>query len=331
MVRLAINGFGRTGRTAARIALKDKRVNLVAINSRANAASHAYLLKYDSIYKEFSLPVKEMGGSLLVNKKKIAVYQKELPEEIPWEKAGVDVVLECTGKFKTEEKTKGHLSHGVKQVIISAPVKDNSIPTVIMGVNNKTIDKQAKIISNASCTTNCLVVVCHILENHLKIKRGFMTTIHSPTDSQNLLDNSNKKTRLRRSTLLSIIPYSTGASIALGRVIPQLAGKFSCQCLRVPPLSASIIDLVVEVEKKTTPEAVNGFFQEASRTYLKGYLQVARDEIVGADIQGNTHSAILDPFLTDVIGGNLVKVFAWYDNEWGYSTRLVDLVAYLAS
>lgn len=330
MIRLGINGFGRTGRTAARIALNNSKVKLVAINSRADIASHAYLLKYDSIYKTFDREVKVDGNSLRIDQDKIDVYQEESPKEIPWHKSKVDIVLECTGKFKTTATAGKHLGKTVKQVIISAPAKDESTPTLNLGVNEADFRKEMRVVSMASCTTNCLTVTCKVLDEEFVIKRGVMTTIHSPTDSQNLLDNSNKKVRLRRCSPLSIIPDSTGASKSLARVLPQLKGKFACQSLRVPSFSGSLIDLAVEVKKSTFAEEVNEAFRKKSRSSLKGILEVAEDEIVGVDIQGNSHSAILDPFLTAVIDRTLVKVFAWYDNEWGYSSRLIDLAVYVA-
>ncbi len=330
-IRIGINGFGRIGRVAARIILKRPDLSLVAINSRAPASSHAYLLKYDSTYGTFSDEIKVFADSFLeVGKRKIAVYAANDPASIPWKEADVDIVIDATGKFRTTEELKDHLRESVKFVVLSAPAKD-TMKTFVMGVNEKTFDpKKDKIISNSSCTTNCLSTTLKVLHKNLGVKRGFMTTVHAVTDSQNLLDNSHKKeVRLRRSAFASMIPASTGSAKDINKLFPDLSGKIICGAIRIPLLTVSLIMLTVEVAKKTTKEEINNLYEDASKSYLKGILEVAREELVSRDFTGNSHSAIIDPYLTQVIDGNLVNVYAWYDNEWGYTSRLVDMVAYV--
>jgi glyceraldehyde 3-phosphate dehydrogenase len=307
---VGINGFGRIGRLASRIILNSPDLTLGAINSLSSAQSHAYLLKHDSTQGPF-----DKG---LENTK---IFQYKEPQEIPWKDAGVDVVLECTGKFRTTEEAS---KHAVNRVVISAPVKDET-PTFIMGVNHKTYKGQV-VVSNSSCTTNCVVSVLSVLEGHFSVLRGSMTTVHAVTDSQNLLDNSHKKeVRLRRSALNNMIPTTSGSGRDVAKIFPHLLGSLPCRSIRVPLPAVSLIELVVEVGKKTTREEVNAAFVESATGSLKGILAVAEEELVSTDYIGNSHSAVVDPFLTDVIGDTLVRVTAWYDNEWGYANRLVDL------
>lgn len=325
-VRIGINGFGRIGRIATRIALACKTVEVVAINSRADTASHAYLLKYDSSYGVLPNKVMPNGNQLRVDSKTIHVYQQPSPELIPWKQADIDVVLEATGSFRQAAEAELHLQAGARHVIVTAPPKDD-IPTFCLGVNDETLNPAMHhIISNASCTTNCLAVVCKVLDDAFGIVSGFMTTTHAYTDSQNLLDNSHKKDRrLSRAAALSMIPTTTGASKALDKVLPRLAGKIISSSLRVPVPSVSLVDLTVNVKKTTSKENVNTVFEKAAKAKLKGILSLITDPVVSVDLKGDRHSAIVDSLLTEINGKNMINVKAWYDNEWGYCARLIDL------
>jgi len=328
-VRIGINGFGRIGRNAARIILGREDLTLAAINSSANSSSHAYLLKHDSVYRALPLPVKAIEGAVIVDRQKVLCFSEKEPAAVPWSEANVDLVLECTGKFKTNDEAKPHLNAGVKAVVISAPVKDET-PTFIFGVNEKQYAGQT-VISNSSCTTNCVTTVLKVLDDAFGVKRGNMTTIHAVTDSQNLLDNSHKKgVRLRRSAMINLIPTTSGSAKDVAKLFPKLKGKLPCRAVRVPTPTVSLIDLVVEVEKKVTPDTVNQAFLKASKGTMKGIVGYADEERVSSDYVGSSFSSIVDPFLTDVIEKNLVHVVAWYDNEWGYCNRLVDMAAYIA-
>jgi len=328
-IKVGINGFGRIGRIAARIILNRPNLTLAAINSRADASSHAYLLKYDTTYGVFPLDVTATDNTLLVGKQKITVFNSDTPAEIPWNKQDIDVVIDATGKFRKKEDLQGHLAGGVKYVILSAPAKDDT-KTLVLGVNERLFDpKNDKIISNSSCTTNCLATTVRVLHDNFKIVRGFMNTIHAITDSQNLLDNSHKKeVRLRRSAVGNMIPTSTGSAKDIGKLYQDLAGKIICSAVRVPLLTVSMINLTVETKKQATKETINGAFEKASKTSLRGILGYASDELVSRDLVGSPFSAVFDPFLTQT-SGNLVNVYAWYDNEWGYTSRLVDMVEYI--
>lgn len=328
--RIGINGFGRVGRIAARIILSRSDLILAAINSNSDASSHAYLLLHDSIYGLLSRPVTADDRSLTVGKQRVACFQAKEPAEIPWGEAKVDIVLECTGKFRTTEDAGRHLREGVKKVVISAPAKD-ATPTYIMGVNHDRYHGEA-VISNSSCTTNCVTTVLKVLDDALGVVRGNMTTIHAVTDSQNLLDNSHKKdVRLRRSALVNLIPTTSGSAKDVAKLFPHLNGKLPCRAVRVPVPTVSLIDLVVEVKKQTTAERVNTAFEKTSKTSLKGILSITAQDLVSSDFVGSPYSSIVDPFLTDVTGGTLVHVVAWYDNEWGYANRLVDMAARIAT
>lgn len=329
-IRLGINGFGRIGRVATRIAANRKNIEIAAINSRAEIRSHAYLLKHDSTYGTFEKSVEIKEGKIWLGGKPVLIFQESDPKNIPWSSAKVDIVVESSGVFRDFQSAGAHLGETVKMVVISAPPKDN-IPTYCMGVNqDKFNSRKDKIISNASCTTNCLATVAKVLEDNFGIVNGFMTTIHSYTDSQNLLDNSHKKDlRLSRSAPQNMIPSSSGASYALSAVIPQLKDKIISSSLRVPTASVSLIDLIVTVKKKTTAEEVNKAFLQASSSYLKNILQLSFSELVSSDIKGNPASSVVDGMLTRV-NDNMVNVKAWYDNEWGYATRLVDLIEFAA-
>lgn len=330
-IKVGINGFGRIGRIAARIILNRPNLTLAAINSRADTSSHAYLLKYDTTYGIFPSAVAAVDNSLVVEKQKITVFNNDTPAEIPWNSQDIDIVIDSTGKFRKKEDLQGHLTGKVKYVVLSAPAKDDT-KTLVLGVNERLFDpKNDKIISNSSCTTNCLATTVRVLHDNFKIVRGFMNTIHAVTDSQNLLDNSHKKeVRLRRAAFGNMIPTSTGSAKDIGKLYPDLAGKIICTAVRVPLLAVSMINLTVETKKKATEESINSTFEKASKTSLKGILGYAYDELVSHDLAASPFSAIFDPFLTQVNGDNLINVYAWYDNEWGYTTRLVDMVEYIA-
>ncbi|OGG24653.1 type I glyceraldehyde-3-phosphate dehydrogenase [Candidatus Gottesmanbacteria bacterium RIFCSPLOWO2_01_FULL_43_11b] len=324
--RIGINGFGRIGRNAARIILGRPEFALAAINSSANSSSHAYLLKHDSVYGTLNLPVKAIEGAVIVDRQKVFCFAEKDPAAVPWGDAKVDLVLECTGKFKSKDDAKPHLHGGVKAVVISAPVKDET-PTFVIGVNEKTYAGQT-IISNSSCTTNCVTTILKVLDDNFGVKRGNMTTVHAVTDSQNLLDNSHKKgARLRRSAMVNLIPTTSGSAKDVAKMFPKLKGKLPCRAVRVPTPTVSLIDLVVEIKKKVTPENINQAFLKAANGSLKGVVGYAEEELVSSDFIGSTYSSVFDPYLTEVIEGNLVHVVAWYDNEWGYCNRFIDLAA----
>lgn len=329
-LRIGINGFGRIGRIAARIILGRKNLELGAINSRADSSSHAYLLKYDSTYGILNADIHADHNSLFVNKEKIAVYNADDPADIAWKKEKIDIVIDASGKFRTSELLQGHINGGAKFVVLSAPAKDET-KTLVMGVNQNQFDSTSdKIISNSSCTTNCLATTLKVLHDHFKVIKGYMTTIHALTDSQNILDNSHEKeVRLRRASFSSLIPASTGSAKDITKLFPDLSGKLMCQAFRVSLQTVSLINLVVEVQKETTRDEVNNSFKKASLSNLKGILSVADEQLVSRDFTGNPHSSIVDPYLTNVLGGKLIQVSAWYDNEWGYTSRLIDLVQFI--
>ena len=328
--RIGINGFGRIGRNAARIILQSKLGVLAAVNSNSDAASHAYLLKHDSVQGTFPMDISSDDHNIIANKQKISCFQTKEVSQIPWDDAGVDVVLECTGKFRTKEDVAGHLRGSVKHVVISAPAKD-ATPTYVMGVNH-TDYKGEKVVSNSSCTTNCVTTVLKVLDDSFGVVRGSMTTVHAATDSQNLLDNSHKEgVRGRRSALVNLIPATSGSARDVAKLFPHLAGKLPCRAIRVPTPTVSLIELVVEVKKGTSVDEVNRMFDAAATGKLRGILGVATEELVSTDYVGDPRSSIVDPFLTDVVDGNLIHVTAWYDNEWGYANRLVELASYVAS
>lgn len=331
-IRVGINGFGRIGRVAARIIENRENLQLAAINSRADASSHAYLLKYDSTYGIFNKEVKEDSShTLFVNNHTVEVFKADKPADIPWDKAGVDIVIDSTGLFRKKEDLMPHIRNSVKKVILSSPAKDDT-KTIVLGVNEETIRPEDNVLSNSSCTTNCLCTTLKVLNDSFGVKRGFMTTTHAVTDSQNLLDNSHKKEiRLRRAAYASLIPASTGSAKDVGKLFPDLSGKILCQSIRVPLQTVSLINLVVETEKKVTAEMIRSAYETYENEKLKGILEVAKEELVSKDFTGNPHSAIFDPFLTQILDNNLVNVYAWYDNEWGYTSRLVDLAEYVSS
>ncbi len=330
MVRVAINGFGRIGRNVFRAGIGEDDIDFVAINDLMDTKTLAHLLKYDSVHGRFNGTVTADEGSITVNGKEMKVYSERDPGNLPWGDLGIDVVVESTGFFTHREGASKHLDAGADKVIISAPAKEPDI-TIVIGVNNGNYDKDKhRIISNASCTTNCLAPVAKVLNNAFEIKRGFLTTCHSYTSSQRILDLPHRDLRRARAAALSIIPTTTGAARAIGAVLPELNGKLDGMALRVPTPNGSINDLVVEVGRDVTPEEVNSVLREASQGELKGILDYTEEPIVSRDIIGNPHSAIVDALSTNVIGGSLVKVLSWYDNEWGFSSRMVDLIKYVS-
>jgi len=332
-VKIGINGFGRIGRYLLRVIHECKLdVDVVAINARSKIEMYAHLLKYDSVHGKFPATVEVKGENLVVDGKEIKMTRvTEDLSKIPWGELGVDIVMETTGKFRDKESCLKHLQAGAKKVIISAPGKGVDA-TIVMGVNENVYDPQNHhIISNASCTTNCLAPVVKVLHENFTVKKGFMTTVHAYTMDQRLLDGAHKKDfRRARAAALSMVPTTTGAAIAVGKVIPDLEGKLDGVAIRVPTPDVSIVDLVVEVEKSTTVEEVNNAFKEAAEGKLKGILAYTEEPLVSVDYTGDSHSSIVDGKLTNVIDGKMVKVFAWYDNEAGFAHRMMDLCLYIA-
>jgi len=326
-VKVAINGFGRIGRAAFKIMLNNPSLEVAAINDLCGAEILANLLQYDSVYGKYNKKTGSEPEAIIVDGRKYPVYAVKNPAELPWRKLGVDVVLECTGIFRDKEGASGHLKAGAKKVIISAPAKSKEIKTIVLGVNENNIKKNDNIISMASCTTNCLAPVTDVLQKNFGIKKAVMTTVHAYTADQNLVDGPHKDFRRSRAAGVNIVPTSTGAAVATTETIPALAGKFDGLALRVPVACGSIIDAVYVLNKKTTEHRVNEALRKASGGKLKGILAVTNEPLVSTDIIGNPASAIVDLPLTKVIDGDLVKVVAWYDNEWGYANRLAELAA----
>jgi glyceraldehyde 3-phosphate dehydrogenase len=329
-VRVAINGFGRIGRNVFRASQGNKEIDIIAINDLTDTKTLAHLLKWDSTFGEFKHDVKAGDGKIIVDGKEIAVLAKRDPAELPWKDLKVDIALECTGLFLDKANAGKHITAGAKKVLISAPAKDPDA-TFVIGVNEHTYDpKTHHIISNASCTTNCLAPFTKVIHESFGIVHGLMNTIHSYTNDQNLLDLPHKDLRRARAACLSIIPTSTGAAKAVSLVLPELKGKLDGMSLRVPTPNVSIVDVVFEVSKKTTKEEVNAALKSAAEGRLKGILQYEEAPLVSIDFKGNPHSSIIDAALTTVIEGSMVKILSWYDNEWGYSNRLRDLAILVA-
>lgn len=325
MLRVAINGFGRIGRTSLRALLQRQMVDVVAINDLADTHTLAHLFKYDSVHGPFSGDVIAEADHLLINGKRIQVYAKASPLDLPWSNMNIDVVLESTGRFTSREKASLHLQAGAKQVIISAPASDKDIPTLVMGVNESSFNFQSPILSNASCTTNNVAPMVKILDDNWGIVNGYITTIHSMTGDQNLHDAPHKDLRRARAASASIIPTSTGAAKAITSIFPHLQNKLGGAGIRVPVLNGSLTDFTCILKKQPTVDEINQAFKEASEGFLKNILQYTNDPIVSVDILENPHSCIFDAQLTSIVGG-LVKVVGWYDNEFGYSNRLADLL-----
>jgi len=328
--KIAINGFGRIGRMVFRKAVLDHNLEVVAVNASYPAETLAHLIKYDSTHGKFEADVKAEDDALIVNGKRIKLLSNRNPELLPWKELEIDIVIEATGKFNSRDKASLHLDAGAKKVILTAPGKNEDI-TIVMGVNEGELNlEKHDVISNASCTTNCLAPVAKVLDSEFGIENGLMTTIHSYTNDQKNIDNPHKDLRRARSCGQSIIPTSTGAAKALSLVLPQLKGKLHGMALRVPTPNVSLVDLVVDLKREVTIDEINEAFVCASRGSLKGILEFTDEPLVSIDFNTNDHSAIIDGLSTMVIGANKVKVLAWYDNEWGYSCRVVDLANYVA-
>jgi glyceraldehyde 3-phosphate dehydrogenase len=326
-IRVAINGFGRIGRLSFRTLLNKENVEVVAINDLTDNETLAHLLKYDSVHGRFSGTVEADKESLTVNGQRINAYAERDPKNLPWKELNIDVVLESTGRFVDEAGAGMHLQAGAKKVVISAPAKGN-IPTVVLGVNDDTLTGEETIVSNASCTTNCLAPMAKVLDDVFGIESGYMTTIHAYTADQNLQDAPHSDMRRARAAALSIVPTSTGAAKAVGLVLPQLKGKLDGNAMRVPTPDGSLTDLTVVLKRAATVEEINNAIKQAAETSLKGYLEYTTDPLVSVDIIGNPHSCIFDSQLT-AANGTLAKVVGWYDNEYGYSSRVADLIVKL--
>jgi len=330
-IRIGINGFGRIGRNVLRASLGNPALEFVAINDLTDAKTLAYLLKYDSIHGALDVPVEAKDDYLIVDSRPIKILAVKDPKDLPWRNLGVDYVIESTGRFTNRDDAAKHLAAGAKRVIISAPSKDADA-TLVLGVNEKTYNPKAhQVVSNASCTTNCLAPVAKVLLERFGIKHGLMTTVHSYTNDQQLLDLPHTDLRRARAAAVSMVPTTTGAARALHLVLPQLKGKLDGMAIRVPTPNVSLIDLTVELESDATPADVNAAFRVAAQGPLQGILQYSEDPVVSVDMNGNPHSAIVDAPLTTGLDKRMVKVIAWYDNEWGYSCRVRDLITYIAS
>lgn len=328
--RIAINGFGRIGRTVIRLAKLRKQFDVVAINDLVDPERLAYAVKYDSVHGQFPGEIKLDGRTMTIDGDPFQVLSEPDPAKLPWRELGIDYVIEATGRFRKLDELSHHLEAGAKRVIVTVPTKDYLESTVVMGVNDHVVTKDARILSNASCTTNCAAPVAHVLHRNFGIRRGLLTTVHAYTAAQRLVDTPHKDFRRSRHAALNIIPTSTGAAKAIGRVIPDLDGKLDGMALRVPVPDGSVVDFTTELEKSVTVEEVNAAMREAAQGDLKGILEYQEEPIVSTDILGNYHSSIFDAPMTQVMGGNLVKTIAWYDNEVGYSSRVADLIKRLA-
>jgi glyceraldehyde 3-phosphate dehydrogenase len=325
-VKVGINGFGRIGRNIMRAAMGNKDIDFVAVNDLTNAATLAHLLKYDSVLGNLKADVKATGDGITVDGDEFKVLSVRDPAQLPWKDLGVDIVFESTGLFTDREPAAKHLTAGAKKVIITAPAKKPDI-TVVVGVNDDKYDpKTHQIISNASCTTNCLAPMAKVIHERFGIRKGWMTTVHSYTNDQNLLDLPHKDLRRARAAGLSIVPTSTGAAVAVGEVLPDLKGRLDGFAMRVPTPNVSVVDLNVLVDKKTSRDEVNAVFDECARGAMKNILAVSHEELVSIDFKGNANSSIIDAPYTKVMDGDFLKCVSWYDNEWGYSNRCVDLL-----
>jgi glyceraldehyde 3-phosphate dehydrogenase len=325
-IKVGINGFGRIGRNILRAALAHTDVDIVAVNDLTDAATLAHLLKYDSVLGNLAVPVSAKDSTITVGSDKFEVLSKKDPAELPWKSLGVDIVFESTGRFTKRDDAAKHLAGGARKVVITAPATNPDVQ-VVLGVNDEAYDKgKHHIISNASCTTNCIAPLCKVLHESFGIRKAWMTTVHAYTNDQNLLDLPHKDLRRARAAALSIIPTSTGAAKAVGEVLPALKGRIDGIAMRVPTPNVSVVDLVAIVDKKATAEEINNALKAASDGPLKGIMQYETDPLVSIDFRGNPHSSIIDAAYTKVMDGDFVKVMAWYDNEWGYSNRCVDLL-----
>ena len=330
--KIAINGFGRIGRNAFKLAFERDDIEVVAINDLTDTKTLAHLLKHDSTYGTYHYDVSYDDNSIFVAGKQIRVLAEKDPALLPWGEFGVDVVIEATGLFVQPEKARAHINAGAKKVVISAPAKGEGAKFIVLGVNEHELTREDDIISNASCTTNCIAPVMAILEREFGIEKSLMTTVHSYTASQRILDAPAKDLREARSAAENIVPTTTGAAIATAKVIPSLVGKFDGLSVRVPTAVVSLSDITAVLKRNTTKEEINEVFKRAAANpFYQGILTVTEEPLVSTDFKGNSHSSIVDLELTNVVGGNLVKIVAWYDNEWGYSNRLVEIVADVAA
>ena len=324
-MKIAINGFGRIGRSVFKVAMERKNIDVVAINDITDAKTLAHLLKYDSNYGKYGKSVQAEADALVVDGKKIVVLAERDPKNLPWKQMGVELVVESTGIFRLREQVAWHLEAGAKRVILTVPAKDKVDKMVVLGVNDEDLKDEDLIVSNASCTTNCLAPVAKVLNDNYGIVEGLMTTVHAYTSDQRLQDAPHSDLRRSRAAAVSVIPTTTGAAKAVGKVIPELNGKLNGVALRVPVTTGSIVDLTVKLEKDPSVEEINAAMKTAAQGPMKGFLEYTEDPIVSVDVIGNTHSSIFDAQATMTLGNGFVKVFSWYDNEWGYSNRVVDL------
>ncbi len=329
-IKVAINGFGRIGRNVFRIIENNPNVEIVAINDLCDSKTLAHLLKYDSVMGPFDGDVTAGEGSITVNGREIPIHAIRNPAELPWGDYGVDVAIESTGVFRAREQVESHLKAGAKKAILTVPPKDALDATIVLGVNEDALSDEHKIVSNASCTTNCLAPMAKVLEDAFGIEHGLMTTVHAYTNDQSISDLPHGDLRRARAAAQNIIPTSTGAAKAVGEVLPHLNGKLDGMAMRVPVIDGSVVDLVVKLKKPATVEEVNAALKAAAEGPLKGVLQYTEDPIVSSDIIGNPHSSIIDGLSTMRVGEDLIKVVSWYDNEWGYSNRVVDLIGKIA-
>jgi glyceraldehyde 3-phosphate dehydrogenase len=329
-IKVGINGFGRIGRNIMRAAMAHDDIDIVAVNDLTDAATLAHLLKYDSILGNLKASINAQGNNISVDGDTFQVLSEKDPSALPWKSLGVDVVFESTGRFTDRDSAAKHLAAGAKRVVITAPAKKPDV-TVLMGVNHQTYDPaKHQIVSNASCTTNCLAPMAKVLHETFGIRHGWMTTVHSYTNDQQLLDLPHKDLRRARAAALSIIPTTTGAATAVGEVMPELKGKLDGISMRVPTPNVSCVDLVANIEKPATAEAINAAFKKAADGPMKGIIQYVEEPLVSIDFRGNPHSSIIDAPYTKVMGDTFIKVLSWYDNEWGYSSRCVDLLRFMA-
>ena len=327
-IKVAINGFGRIGRLSLKAALQHDDIEVVAVNDLTNSATLAHLLKYDSVHGIFPIDVTAGDDYIVAGSNKIKVFSEKDPSNLPWKELSIQVVIEATGVFRTREAIQKHIQAGAEKVILSVPAKskDDVDATVVLGVNDDDLKPEHRIISNASCTTNCLAPVVKVLNDRFQLKKGLMNTIHAYTNDQIILDAPHKDLRRARAAAMNIIPTSTGAAKAIELVIPSLKGKLDGFAMRVPTPDGSIVDLTCIIEKNVTIDEVNNAMKEAANGPMKGILEYCREPIVSSDIIGNTHSSVFDSLMTQVLGGNFVKIVSWYDNEYGYANRVIDMV-----
>ncbi len=325
-IKIAINGFGRIGRNVFRIAEKREGIDIVAINDMFSPEQLAILLKYDSIYGRFDGTIEVKGDGFVINGKEIKVLSEKDPSKLPWKDLGVQLVVESTGVFRERAQVAMHLEAGAKKAILTVPAKDKVDKTIVLGVNDEMLSPDDQIVSNASCTTNCLAPIVKVLHDNFEVKRGLMTTVHAYTNDQRILDLAHKDPRRARAAAINVIPTTTGAAKAIGLVIPELSGKLHGIAMRVPVPTGSVVDLVAELGKNVTVDEINDAMRKAAEGPMKGILEYCTDPIVSSDVIGNSHSSIFDSLQTMVLDNNFVKVVSWYDNEWGYSNRVVDLI-----